>query len=393
MAVFSACKAKDTAQDGELPPFRISMITTLTGADPFGGAEYKYGAELALEHMGGAINGRRIDLIVADGPSQDATISEFERLYNEGSRCFFSGYGSIADRTFATMCDEMEVLYLSLCWDYDLIQGPSDYFFRTSARVDKFSGGLAQHCVRIGKEYLGKEAKDLRIAVLTNSAVEPIVVPFEMTAKALGANIVLRESYPVQTKDFVPIVTKLMNTDYDILVPFQITMDGNPFQKKMYEMGYSPKVTIAGGIFYDEPSFKDLGNDISNGAISISFINPSVKESAAPGITKFSEDFEAKYGHKPLTHALQAYAAMYLYKAVLEKVEPSKWEDTKLLADTVKGLDIDYGVLPWHWGVKFDELNNNTRSETFLLNQWVDGDYRCIFPPELATREAKIPWK
>jgi branched-chain amino acid transport system substrate-binding protein len=395
--IFSACNAKDSgrnsAQGAELPPFRISMITTLTGADPFGGAEYKYGAELALEHMGGSINGRKINLVIADGPTQDATISEFERLYNDGSRCFFSGYGSIADRTFATMCDEMEVLYLSLCWDYDLIQGPSDYFFRTSARVDQFSGGLAQHCVSVGKEYLGKEAKDLRIAVLTNSAVEPIVVPFEMTAKALGANIVLRESYPVQTKDFVPIITKLRNTEYDILVPFQITMDGNPFQKKMYEMSYTPNVTIAGGIFYDEPSFADLGNNISNGAISLSFINPSVQESAAPGITKFSEDFEAKYGHKPLTHALQAYAAMSLYKTVLERVEPSKWEDTKLLADTVKGLDIGYGVLPWYWGVKFDELNNNTRSDVFLLNQWSEGDYRCIFPVELATREAKIPWK
>ncbi|MDR1894168.1 MAG: ABC transporter substrate-binding protein [Spirochaetales bacterium] len=390
--VFCGCQAKGGAEDGELPPFRISMITTLTGADPFGGAEYKYGAELALEHMGGEINGRKINLVIADGPNQDATISEFERLYNDGSRCFFSGYGSVADRTFATMCDEMEVLYLSLCWDYDLIQGPSDYFFRTSIRVDKFSGGLAQHCISIGREYLGKEPKDLRIAIITNSAVEPIVVPFEMTARALGANIVLKESYPVQTKDFVPIITKLMNTEYDILVPFQITMDGNPFQKKMYEMGYTPPVTIAGGIFYDEPSFADLGNEISNGAISLSFINPSIKESAVPGLARFTADFEAKHGRKPLTHALQAYAAMFLYKAVLEQVDPSQWEDTKLLADTVKALDIEYGVLPWYWGVKFDELNNNVRSDVLLLNQWVDGDYRCIFPAELATREARIPW-
>ena len=37
------------AQDpAELPPFKISMITTLTGTETFGGAEYKNGAELAL---------------------------------------------------------------------------------------------------------------------------------------------------------------------------------------------------------------------------------------------------------------------------------------------------------------------------------------------------------
>lgn len=136
------------------------MVTQLTGPNAFGGHEYQYGAEMALEHVGGEINGRKIEMVFADGPTQDATLSEFERLYNDGVRVFISGYGCIADRTFATMADDMQALYLSLAWDADLLQGPSTYFFRGGANVDDFSRGAMMQAIDIGKTFLGKDAKD-----------------------------------------------------------------------------------------------------------------------------------------------------------------------------------------------------------------------------------------
>ena len=381
------------AQDpAELPPFKISMITTLTGTETFGGAEYKNGAELAIQHLGGEINGRKIEMQVADGPNQDATISEFERLYNEGARVFLSGYGSLADRTFATMCDSMEVLYMSLCWDYDLIQGPSEYFFRTGARVDGFSGGTLDQCVGIGETYLGKSAEELKSAVVTSTSVESIATPFINRAEELGVQIVLKESYPIDTKDFVPIITKLQNTENDILVPFQLPIDGTPFQKKMYEMGYHPPVTVGAGIYYDTPVFADLGNEITNGVLTQSYVTSAIPDDMAKGIKEFREDYTEIYGWTPLAHALQAYGGVMLYAKVLEKVDPAQWEDTALLAQTLKEMDLDYGELPWYWGVKFDELNNNIRADKFQINQWVDGELYCVFPEELQTSTPKIPW-
>jgi branched-chain amino acid transport system substrate-binding protein len=394
----TACEGKKSGSAGEnlkpedMPSFKIAVIDPLTGSDPFGGAEYKNGAEMAVEHLGGVINGRKFEVIVADAPTQDAHISEFERLYNQGVRCFYSGYGSIADRTFATMVDEMEAMYLSLAWDTSLLQGESDYFTRVSPRLDYYSQSLLHFCIDVGEKYLGIPAKDLKIAVVGNTRVEYIELPFDEEAKKLGVKIVLKESYPIDTKDFVPIVTKLMNTDYDILVPFQVSVDGFPFQKKMYEMGYRPKVVIGAGVLYDTPVFADLGNAITDGTLTISYITPTIKDDAAKGIKRFREDYEKKFGYKPLSHALLSYGAVMLYSEVLSRVDPSKWEDTRLLVDTLRGMEFDYGETVWYYGLKI-EGNDNVRADRFLLNQWVGGELKCVYPPELAITEPKIPWK
>ncbi|MBS4212721.1 ABC transporter substrate-binding protein [Neobacillus rhizophilus] len=392
----SSSSAKDESSSSSSKgsePFKISMITPLTGNNTFGGNEFKNGAELAIEHLGGEINGRKIEMEFADGPDQNATLSEFERLYNKGSRVFVSGYGSGADRTFATMVDEMQVLYLSLAWDKDLIQGKSDYFYRVGANVVDFSSGAMDQAVSVGEKYLGKDAKDLKVAVVYTSNFEHIVEPFKERAKKLGVKLALVEAYPNDTKDFVPIITKLKNTDYDILVPFQGVTDGTPFQKKMHELKYTPPLTIGAGIYYDTPVFSNLGNDITDGILSQSYVTPFINEEAAKGSKKFREDYKKKYGHDPLTHALQAYGIVNVLAKALESVDPAKWDDTKELAAAVKKLDIDYGELPWYWGVSFDKNNSNTKADKFILGQWNNGSLETVFPDNLKTKDPIIPWE
>lgn len=384
--------AATTKAASSLPAYKIGMITQLTGDNSFGGYEYKYGAELAIEHLGGAINGRKIEMAIADGPNQDTTLSEFERLYNNGVRSFVSGYGSVADPTFATMADKLKAVYLSLSWNRDLIQGKSDYFFRAGANVDDFSTAVIKNTLSVGKDYLKKDAKDLKIAIVYKNTLEYMMPAVKDAVAKFGANIVMQDSYPADTKDFVPLITKLMNTQYDILIPFQGAADGTPFQKKMKEMKYTPNVTIGAGIVYDTPVFGQLGNDITDGIMSVSFPNPGMSSSAAAGIEKFKTEFNKKYGHYPLTHALQAYGVVFTLAEALKKIEPSQWDDSAKVAAAVKSLDIDYGKLPWYWGVKFNDNNTNTKADVMLVCQWVGGELRTVYPKGLMVQDPVIPW-
>lgn len=391
----AGAESKETKGDevkSDLEPFEISMITQLTGPNAFGGKEYQYGAELALEHHGGAINGREIKMVFADGPTADATVAEYERLYNNGSRVFVSGYGCIADRTFATMADDMEVLYLSLAWDADLIQGPSDYFFRVGANLTDFAKGVADAAASIGKQNLNVEPSNLKVALVYVERLKHLADPMIEMFEELGVNVVLQEGYPAETKDFSTIISKMMSTEYDIFVPIQGAGDGTPFQKKMSEMKHVPKVTLGAGIYYDTPIFADLGNDITDGVLSLSFTTPSISETAAPGVTKFKEDYNAKYGHYPLAHALQAYGAMQVYFSVMETMDPADWDDTAKFADAMKNFKKPQGELVWYWGVDYDELNSNKLANQFIVNQWTNGQLNCVFPDFLATAEGKIPW-
>ncbi len=382
----------DSDNKKEYKPFKISMVTPLTGDNTFGGNEYKNGAELALKQLGGEINGRKIELVFADGPTQEATLSEFERLYNSGSRAFLSGYGCVADRAFASMVDEMEAVYLSLAWDADLIQGKSDYFFRIGANVNDFAKGAVDQAAKIGEDFLGIPSNELKVAYLYNTRLAHVMEAMKARMDELGIEAVVFEGYPTDTKDFVPMITKMQNADYDIFIPLQAVTDGTPFQKKMFELNYTPPVTFGAGIYYDTPVFAELGDEITNGIMTQSYTTPYIADDAAVGIKEFREEYEATYGHAPLTHALQAFGGVHIYAKALEALDPADWDDTAKVADAVKALDLEYGELPWYWGVKFDEFNSNTRASQFITNQWIDGKLECVYPENLKTRDAIIPW-
>ncbi|SCP97980.1 ABC transporter substrate-binding protein [Anaerobium acetethylicum] len=389
-------KSTETTEAGtgkEYEPYKISMITQLTGDNTFGGNEYKNGAELAIKQLGGEINGRKIEMVFADGPTQEATLAEFERLYNNGSRAFVSGYGCIADRAFASMVDEMEATYLSLAWDADLIQGESDYFFRIGANVTDFAKGAIEQAAKIGEDYLKIPADELKVAFVYNTRLAHVMEPMKEKMAELGIEAVVFEGYPTDTKDFVPIITKMQSAEYDIFIPLQGVTDGTPFQKKMFELNYTPPVTFGAGVYYDTPIFAELGDDITNGIMTQSYTTPYIADDAAAGIKEFREEYEQIYGHAPLTHALQAYGGVYIYAKALESLDPADWDDTKKVAAAVKALDLDFGELPWYWGVKFDELNSNTRANQFITNQWIDGKLECVYPENLKTRDAIVPWK
>ncbi len=373
-------------------PFTISMITPLTGPSTFGGQEYKNGAELALKHIEGAINGREIKMEIADGPEAQTTMSEFERLYNVGSRVFLSGYGNAADKTFSAMADDMEVLYFSLNWAQDLTEDESDYFFRVGAAVTDFLNAVIDNAIYVGETYLNKSAEELKVAIVYMTDISYMAQYVEGYAKEKGVSIVLNEGVARDATDFVPIVTKLMEAEYDIFVPIQTEADGTNFQKTMFELNYKPQVTLGAGIYYDLPVFADLGNDITDGVLSVSFPVPYMSEEAVQGIKKFKEDYEAEFGYTPLTHALQAYGCMQVIFKTLEQVDPSQWEDTAALATALRELDVEYGELAWLWGVDFDEMNNNTRADKFIIGQWINGEYLCVGPENLKTTEPIIPF-
>ncbi len=391
----SKADAKDSggapAQAGEMEPYRLGMITQLTGANSYGGNEYKMGAEVALELIGGEVNGRKVEMVFADGPSQEATIAEYERLYNDDIRLFVSGYGCIADRAIMPMSDQMEAVYLSAAWDADLLQGTSDYFFRVGANITDFAKNVAALSSSIGDQYLNKKGSDLKVAVVYNTRLEHLNTVVKEEFDREGIQIVLDEGYPGDIKDFVPIITKLKDLDYDIFIPIQGAADGIPFQQKMFEMGYRPPVTFGAGILYDTPVFGDLGSEITDGVLTTSYPTAYIAEDGAKGIKEFREAFEKKAGHKPLTHALQGYGLVQIATKILEQVPPEQWEDTAKLAETTKALNIPEGELAWYWGVKFED-NSNVLATQMVANQWVNSDCLPVYPDNLKTSDAKVPW-
>lgn len=388
----AAAPAEENADYSDLPAFKLGMITPLTGPGAYGGVEYKNGAELAFKHLGDTINGRKVEVVVADGPSADASLSELERLYDEGCTFFSSGYGSLADVGALGIVDELEAVYMGMTWSPDIDCSTSDFYLRTGTVSTAFGADCINYSILIGEEYLGKAASDIKVAIVYNTNQTPIAEAIKARAEETGVQVALYEGYAFDTQDHVPVITKLTNAEYDIFIPVQSTDDGSAFQKKMHELGYTPPITLAAGIYYDLPVLAELGNEITDGLMTICFVNPTAPESACPGITKFVEDYTATYGYAPLTHALMAYCQIELSYKVLEQISPDQWEDSALVAETLRNTDIEVGEMAWYRGVKFDENNENVRAHENMVCQWQSGEMVSVLPKELAVGEAKIPW-
>ena len=384
--------AEEEAVDySSLPAYKLGIITPLTGAGAEGGIEYKNGAELAVKHFGETINGRKIELVIADGPNADASLSEYERLYDEGVRMFSSGYGSMADMGALSLADELETLYMGMTWAPDVDCSGSEYFFRLGVISTSFGADCINFAMDIGEKQLGKAPADLKVAIVYNTNHTPIADAIKARAAETGVQVALYEGYAFDTQDFVPTITKLQAAEYDILIPVQSNADCAAFQKKCYELGYKAPLTLAAGISYDVPYFAELGNEITDNVMTISFVNPTAPESACPGITRFVEDYKAAYGYMPLTHALMAYCQIQTQYMLLEQVSPDKWEDTALLCETFRNMDVEVGVMPWYRGIKFDEKNDNTRAAVNMVCQWQNGELVAVLPEVMAVGELQMP--
>ena len=387
-----ATEGGEAAADySNLPAYKLGIITPLTGAGAEGGVEYKRGAELALKHFGDTINGRKIELVIADGPNADASLSEYERLYDEGVRMFSSGYGSMADMGALSLADELETLYMGMTWSPDVDCSGSQYFFRLGVISTSFGADCINFAMDIGEKQMGKAPADLKVAIVYNTNHTPIAEAIKARAEETGVQVAAYEGYAFDTQDFVPTITKLQAAEYDILIPVQSNADCAAFQKKCFELGYKAPLTLAAGISYDVPYFAELGNEITNNVMTISFVNPTAPETACPGITRFVEDFKAEHGYMPLTHALMAYCQIQTQIMLLEQVSPDKWEDTALLCETFRAMDVEVGVMPWYRGIKFDEKNDNTRAAVNMVCQWQDGELVAVLPEVMAVGELRMP--
>lgn len=379
-----------TATPSNLPPLKVGLITSLTGANAFQGSEVKQGALIGQEFFG-EVNGRKFELVIADGPDVTAVQSEFERLCNEGIKTFV--YGTNSDRAIAKLVDSRDVFYLSVQWDDTVNEDHAKNFIQAASSLKAFSSGIYDKAIEYGQKYLNKSKDELKIGVIYNAVVKFIADPCLNAFKANNKALAIEENYPYDTKDYVPLVTRLKNANLDILIPFQLSQDGAPFRKKMVELAYTPPLVLAGGMYYDQPDFQATGGEMTDGIVTQSFVTPFIKDSAAKGLKEFVAEYNKKYGHDPLTHALQAYTIVQLLSKLLETIPVEDWDKTDKLVAGIKALKIDYGELAWHNGFELDENNMNKRYTKFITGQWQDNKLVPCSPDELKMGDLKIPYK
>ena len=204
-----------TAADKQI---KIGVIYDLTGPYAAGGSKAAaVGTQIAIDMINerGGVEGYKIVPVNADAQSKtDVAINEAERLLNDEKVDMLMGIFSSAHCVpMAAKVDAAKkFMWANVCVASDVFKNKNlKYVFRGQVHSDQFGEASCKFIAENAKEKLGKDVKDVRVAIIHEDGAygAGVAKGNKETCSALGMNIVHEEGYAATSTDLSALVTKL----------------------------------------------------------------------------------------------------------------------------------------------------------------------------------------
>jgi len=262
----SALYAQDDAS-----PIKIGLYAPMTGPVAFLGEGFQYGATIAIEDMGGEIEGHPLELVVADNKCNptDAVTAIRQLIEVDEVDVILGGGCSSATVAAQDVISEGETPAVSATSTNPSIYngmgvGGNIWQFRVNPddliMASAFANMIAEDTARIS---LVAENTDFGRGAIT--AYKPI---FE----ELGLEIVTEDYFDLGTADYRPALTRIRASQPDSLLVVMTERDGSTFMRQLREVGIDAKIYSRGSL--TSPLFLEYTEDdptIGEGIIEFSF--------------------------------------------------------------------------------------------------------------------------
>ncbi|MCS4502712.1 hypothetical protein KBTX_00105 [wastewater metagenome] len=382
----------------QTPTIRCGVVTSLSGANRFGGNLTRRGYDLWAEEinkLGGIdIGGTRykVEMSYGDAQSNPASgASAAERLIvQEEVDVIFGPYTSGVTLAVQPICNKYRVPMISGSAESPKVWVDKPPFnFGMIPAVDLSSGkslGVIADSVSPRPESVGVVGVNEPFSDDTAKGFRDGAEPAELELTGF-------ELFPAKA-DVTPVVTKLKSQNPDI-----VAVGGHEevlinFVKAAKSLGYRPKAMVMHyGI--TAPAFADqLGAD-ANGVMGISLWTPGVPYSddlfgSAADYDKLSY---ARWGsHPDYTEAACSASGLVLQDAAarMGKAPPWNRSDREALAKAIEATDIETFYGPVAFETKGDHFHNNTRPVPVVV-QITDGKVVPVAPADAAEGDIVYP--
>jgi branched-chain amino acid transport system substrate-binding protein len=274
-------------------PIKIGVIAPMTGGAAQIGKDMTNGMQMWLEENGGAIAGRKVEVIVEDSQGQPnialtklAKLVESDRVHVLVGEVFAHiGYA------MAPKVDEYRIpmLYPVIAAD-DLTQRkPAKWVVRTG-----WASSQPNHPFG---EYVAKTLGYKRIVTV---AIDYAfgweqVGGFQKTFEENGGQIVQKLWAPLNTTDFAPYLSQIKR-DADAVFALMVSISASRFPKQYQDAGLKARLPlIGGGTTFDEFVLPSLGDEAIGG------MSPLIYSAAldTPANKRFVADYRKKYTKVP----------------------------------------------------------------------------------------------
>lgn len=382
-------------------PIKIGSLLSLSAVEPVVSEEKLRGQELAIEEIG-EIQGRPLELIVADVTSLEVQRTEAMRLVNEGVIILLDSSKTPWDKAVVPIAERNKVIFwLNLDGGTEITKPGSPWVFRVNPLSIDEGELQARWFVDDILPRLDISKEDVRIGLVYRDDSWGVAMAKEAgrVLRELGFNIVVEEYYGgEEIRDMSPVILKMKDQKINVVLMGHYREAGMLFWKAARRYNFNPLISIGTGAFEstDQP-IQILGKNGVEGLLGTNYPAFNTSTEVGPGIPKILKKYKEKYGHDPYTcHALSEYTGMMILFDALKRTEDL--DDIESIKSAILKTDIPMYTLGVGWGAKFSTFDEPYRGmahqnmRSFLIGcQFQDGIIWTIYPKPYPGRKLIVP--
>ena len=344
--------ASSFAQQGPVP---IVGLMELSGTGTTSGTMFDNGVKLAVKEINasGGILGRKIEYTSLDTQSQPQVAKALaQKAIDQGAYVVMGPVFSGSILVSMAETRRAEVPNFTGGEAAGITQQGNPYIFRTSFTQTTAMPKVARYLKDTTK------AKSVAIIWVNNDFGKGGLDTMKKALDAQGIKVAAEISTDPGQLDFSGAVLKAKQANADALFVYTNEEEAARCLRELRKQGYDKP--IVGETVLTSQKVIELAGEAANGAIAHVGLTADAPQ---PTIKSFSEKFQKEFGTKSDHNGMKGYSAMYVVKAVTEKI--GKF-DQKEFAKTMHGLKLSAkdhpGVL---LDVSFDEHGDLDR-ESFM---------------------------
>lgn len=393
---------------------KIGVIYDYTG--PFAGGGSKaaaIGNKIAIDMVNekGGVEGQKIVPVYADAQSKtDVAINEAERLLNEQKVDLLMGvYSSAHCVPMAGKVDAAKkFMWANVCVASAVLKDKNlQYVFRPQVHSDQFGEASCQFVAENAKSKLGKEVKDVKVAIIHEDGPYGVGVAMgnEAKCKELGMQIVHKEGYAATSADLSALVTKLRRVQADVILHTGYNPDITLFLRQSKESGLKFAAMIGHGAGYGQIDklIETFGEDVNYfynvDPVAAQLLDPkSLKAGVGDLTAEMVRRYKAETGAQEVPpHVSMGFnqAWIFLTDVLPRAIKKHGGYDPEALRKAALETDIPEGGTIQGYGVKFFPAGHkmagqNERSSPVVM-QYVKGETKIAWPASIKTIDAVLP--
>ena len=304
-------------------PVALGAIEILSGPNAAYGFAIRDGLNLALDEVNakGVLGGRKIALTIEDSAgNKDQAINAARKLIGRDKVIAIIG-PTLSNEMFAVgpVANERHVPILGTSTTASGITAIGDYVFRTSLPESDvipvtLKRAIDRHVKTIALIYANDDA-------FSKSGFDVM----KAAAEKAGLQIVAIESFGSKDSDFSAQMTKIKALKPDAVGISALVEPVSGVLLAARQLGFPRETVFIGGNGSNSPKLGQIAGAAADGLIVGS---PWFIAKDTPANTKFVTDFRQRYSHDPDQFAAQAYDALKIMAAAIDRAGAA--DSTKL---------------------------------------------------------------